>query len=104
MFYFAPFAPLRERCFLAYGPRCPGKDKDLFLADGADRADFGAGAAIGAFIGIDNVFVRTFTDSVDWAFGFTGAATNAIISDFITHFLRHLLFKKVVENFYEELE
>jgi hypothetical protein len=70
-------------------PRVLGKK--LLLADGADGTYLRTGAAIGTFSRIDYIMVRTFANSADWAFSLAGAATNAIVADFITHFLRHLL-------------
>ena len=77
--------------------------KKILLADGADGTYFGASAAIGVFSRIDGVFVRTFANGAHWAFGLAGAATDAFVADFITHFQDTSCFI-VVENIYEPPE
>jgi len=52
---------------------------------GAGGADFGAGTAILALGGVDDVDTVSFGDGVLGAFSFTRAAGNAVSSDLISH-------------------
>ena len=56
----------------------------LCLLDSAHRADAGASAAVCADVGIDLVDVAS-GDSLYRAFADAGAASNAIVSDFVSH-------------------
>jgi hypothetical protein len=57
----------------------------LGRANGAARADIGAGAAIDTRVRVDDVLVSAFADRVVRAFAHTGAATDAIITNDVSH-------------------
>src|SRR5512139_812772 len=60
------------------GRRLPGNA-------GSDRADLGAGAAVVAAVGVDEVAVAAVTDRLLGALGLAGAADDALLGDAVGH-------------------
>jgi hypothetical protein len=57
----------------------------LVLVNRFNRADFRTVAAVNTGFGIDDIFVFPFGNSVNRAFGFAGAAGNAVIINYMCH-------------------
>jgi len=68
-------------------------DTELSAGDyGVVRADFNAGAAVGAGFGVDFVNLIALADGLDRAFRHAGSAGNAVICDFVSHCISPLIF------------
>jgi hypothetical protein len=67
----------------------------VFLGS-VDGADICAGAALYAFIGIDHILAIFFGYAADGAFFRAGTASDAIIIDFICHFINLQLYSSPI--------
>lgn len=60
------------------------RGEDLALSDSVVGANLSAAAAADALIGVDVIDVAG-SDSADGAYGLTGAASDAVVADYVSH-------------------
>jgi hypothetical protein len=53
--------------------------------DALDRTDFGAGAAVGTFPGVNHILVVALADGFHRALGLTGSTADTIVANDVCH-------------------